>query len=121
MTATKDIKQLISGYRIDARQARLRGDWQRCWQLLEDAHILSQPWAWPHIQVHWSMLVAGSRLRDIREVRGQILRLIVGGPASAIGKYPLGNTGRARVSAVQPMPIRSDLAEVLKQAGQRTE
>lgn len=121
MTSTKDIKQLISGYRIDARQARLRGDWQRCWQLLEDAHVLSQPWAWPHIQVHGSMLAAGWLSRDVREVHGQILRLVVGGPASAIGKYPAGNIGRARVSPVQPMPIRSDLAEVLKQAGQRTD
>ena len=119
MTSTKNIKQLISVYRIDARQSRLRGDWQRCWQLLEDAHVLSQPWAWPHIQVHGSMLVAGWRLRDAREVCGQILRLVVGGPASAVGRYPVGNTGRARIPATQPMPIAGELAEVLQRAGQR--
>lgn len=121
MTSTQEVKQLISVCRNDAKEARLRGDWQRCWQLLEDAHVLSQPWAWPHIQVHGSMLVAGWRSKDMREVQGQILRLVVGGPASTIGKYPVGNIGRARVSAVQPMHIRSDLAEILRQAGQRTD
>lgn len=43
----------------------------------------------------------------------------MGGPASAIGKYPLGNTGRARVSATQPMQIAGELAEVLQRAGRR--
>lgn len=102
--------------RRNAATARRRGEWAHCWQLLEDAHVLSQPWAWPHIQVHASMLAAGWKSRDSREVRGQLLRLVVGGPASAIGRYPVGNTGRARVSALQPMPIRADLAELLRAA-----
>ncbi|MGA0863175.1 MAG: DUF3703 domain-containing protein, partial [Ilumatobacteraceae bacterium] len=57
------------------------------------------------------------RARDSREVRGQLLRLLVGGPASAVGRYPSGNTGRAQVSAIQPMPMRADLAEMLARAG----
>ena len=35
------------------------------------------------------------------------------GPGSATGRYPLGNTGRANVSATKPMPIPDDLAELL--------
>ena len=121
MTKTNlEIKGIISHCRAAAKEARKSGDWMRCWQLLEDAHVLSQPWAWVHIQVHASMLVAGLKARDVVEVRGQMLRLIVGGPASALGKYPVGNTGRARVSAIRPMPVRSDLAEILTDAGQRT-
>jgi len=44
----------------------------------------------------------------------------VAGPGSLSGRYPTGNTGRARVPATQPMPIRSDLAKMLEQADQRT-
>ena len=117
----REITAIITSMRADARAARRRGDWVRCWQLLEDAHVLSQPWAWPHIQVHASMLVSGWTARDAVEVRGQVLRLLVGGPSSAIGRYPVGNTGRARVRATQPMPVRADLATVLERAGQPSE
>lgn len=110
------IRERIDGNLSEARSARRRGDWDRCWQLLEDAHVLSQPWAWPHVRVHGAMLVAGFAGWDAREVRGQLLRLVVAGPGSAVGKYPVGNTGRARVSALQPMPIRPDLAEILDRA-----
>lgn len=113
-----EIKEIIDGNLAAAKEARQRADWVECWQLLEDAHVLSQPWVWPHVRVHGSMLVTGWKARDVREVRGQILRLLAGGPASAVGRYPVGNTGRARVSATQPMPVRPDLAEILTKAGQ---
>lgn len=113
-----EIKEIIDGNLAAAKEARQRADWVECWQLLEDAHVLSQPWAWPHVRVHGSMLVTGWKARDVREVRGQLLRLLAGGPASAVGRYPVGNTGRARVSAIQPMPVRPDLAEILTKAGQ---
>jgi hypothetical protein len=118
-TMTSTIRRRIAEDRSAARHARRHGDWSRCWQLLEDAHVLSQPWAWPHVQVHASMLLAGWKARDVVEVRGQLLRLLVGGPASGIGRYPVGNTGRARVPATMPMPVRSDLARMLMEAGQR--
>ncbi len=117
---TLEIRDTINRNIVDARNARKHGQWDVCWLLLEDAHVLSQPWAWPHIRVHGSMLAAGWQSRDSREVRGQLLRLFVGGPASVVGRYPTGNTGRARVPATQPMPIRSHLAIMLEQAGQRT-
>lgn len=116
-TMTTEIRDVIHANFAEARRARRDGDWDRCWTLLEDAHVLSQPWAWPHMRVHAAMLVTGWRARDHREVRGQMIRLLVGGPASALGRYPTGNTGRARVSAIQPMPIRPDLAEMLVRAG----
>ena len=58
-------------------------------------------------------LGAGLRRRDRREVVGQLVRLLVAGPGSAVGRYPLGNTGGANVSAVTPMPIPADLQAVL--------
>jgi len=50
-------------------------------------------------------------VRDPREVLGQLIRLAVAGVGSAIGRYPAGNTGRARVSLLAPMPVPADLAE----------
>lgn len=114
---TDEIRERIDSHLVEAKDSRHRGDWDRCWQLLEDAHVLSQPWARAHTRVHVAMLAAGWRARDGREVWGQIVRLLVGGPASAVGRYPTGNTGRARVPATRPMPIRSDLADVLRRAG----
>ncbi len=121
MTKVNDeIKDRIARDLLEAKAARRRGDWARCWQLLEDAHVLSQPWAWPHVRVHTAMLATGLHARDMAEVGGQILRLLVGGPASALGRYPVGNTGRARIPATRPMPIRPELAELLERSARRT-
>jgi hypothetical protein len=116
---TDEVRDRINSHLVEATGCRGRGDWARCWQLLEDAHVLSQPWAWQHVRVHAAMFATGWQGRDRREVHGQLLRLLVGGTASAFGRYPTGNTGRARVPATRPMPMRSDLAEILTRAGQR--
>jgi hypothetical protein len=97
-----------------ARVAARAGDEATAWVLLEDAHVLSQPWAWPHIKVHGAMLVLGWRTRDSREVRGQLLRIVVAGPGSLTGRYPEGNTGRAAVPATRPMPVPADLRSLLE-------
>ena len=117
---TEEIRTRLQQNLIESRQARRSKDFDRCWALLEDAHVLSQPWAWLHVRVHGSMFVAAVVQRDVREVRGQLSRIAVAGPGSLSGRYPTGNTGRARVPATQPMPIRSDLAKMLEQADQRT-
>lgn len=83
------------------------------WDHLERAHILSQPWAWPHVRVHGLMLRQGLRERDRSEAIGQVVRLIVAGPGSLAGRYPTGNSGRATVPMMQPAPMPPDLAAVL--------
>lgn len=83
------------------------------WTALEDAHVLSQPWAWTHTRVHWAMLIHARRSRDGREALGQLNRLLLAALGSLSGRYPAGNTGRANVSAFQPMSIRDDLATLL--------
>jgi len=116
---TEEIRTRLQANLIDSRQARKSKDFDRCWSLLEDAHVLSQPWAWLHVRVHGSMFVTAMVQRDVREVRGQVSRIAVAGPGSLSGRYPTGNTGRARVPATQPMPIAGELAELLQRAGQR--
>ena len=83
------------------------------WSSLETAHVLAQPWAGAHVRTHWRMLRRGVRERDLREVVGQLARLVVAGPGSLTDRYPVGNTGRARVPATKPMPVPPDLAALL--------
>jgi hypothetical protein len=59
------------------------------------------------------MLGAAGRRRDGREVAGQLLRLALAVPGSLTGRYPIGNTGGADVSAFRPMPIPEDLRALL--------
>ena len=102
--------------RAAARKARELGDGASEWRHLERAHILSQPMAVLHVRTHVAMLGAGIRRRDRREIVGQLLRLVVAGPGSLTGRYPVGNTGGADVNALTPMPIPDDLVAVLSAA-----
>jgi hypothetical protein len=86
------------------------------WRPLERAHILSQPWPWPHTVVHWRMLRLAVGQRNRREALGQVLRLVVAAPGSVSGRYPKGNTGRAAVGLLEPMPVPDDLAQILGSA-----
>lgn len=59
------------------------------------------------------MLRRAVREHDRIEATGQIIRLLVAGPGSALGRHPEGNTCRARVPLTQPMAIPDDLATTL--------
>jgi Protein of unknown function (DUF3703) len=101
-----------------ARSARAANDLAAEWRHLERAHILSQPTAGAHVRTHVAMLGSAVRRRDLREAGGQVFRLIVAGPGSLTGRYPVGNTGGADVSAFKPMEIPEDLRAVLESARQ---
>lgn len=96
------------------RNEMARGNLQVAWRHLERAHILGQPWPREHTHVHWIMLRFGFRIKSMREVIGQIPRLLVGGIKSFVGKIPVGNTGGANVPPLQPMEIPPDLDALLK-------
>jgi hypothetical protein len=96
-----------------ARAARSSGDASAEWTHLERAHILSQPMAGAHVRTHVAMFAAALRRRDRHELIGQLFRMIVAAPGSVTGKYPVGNTGGADVSAFAPMPIPDDLRPLL--------
>ena len=102
--------------RTAARTARQRTDAEDEWRHLERAHVLSQPMAGPHVRTHIAMLGYGLRHRDGREIVGQLVRLVVAAPGTWTGRYPVGNTGGANVSALKPMPIPDDLQAVLNAA-----
>ncbi len=79
------------------------------WAHLERAHIVSQPLAGLHVRTHGAMFGAALRRRDGRELVGQAFRLVVAGPGSLTGRYPVGNTGGANVSAFEAMDLPADL------------
>jgi hypothetical protein len=100
-----------------ARSARSTGDMKAEWAHLERAHILSQPMAGPHVRTHVAMFAVALRRRDRHEIIGQVFRIIVAAPGSITGKYPVGNTGGADVSAFEPMSIPDDLRPLLPDIG----
>lgn len=83
------------------------------WRHLERAHILAQPSPLEHTSVHWNMLCFGFKIKNLKEVTGQIPRLLFGGVKSFVGHIPVGNTGGADVPPLLPMEIPKDLAEII--------
>lgn len=107
---------LRSAYRAEllaASGAIAGGDTESAFRHLGRAHIISQRYTWQHVHVHWLMLKLGASTGDWREVLGQLSRIIAATFFSRIW-VPVGNTGRADVSAMRPMPIPEDLRVLLE-------
>ena len=88
-------------------------DVARAWHHLERAHILAQIDLGPHCHSHWRMLRLALHTRDWREVLGQLGRLALAPLGNLSGRLPVGNTGRANVSAFAPMKIPPDLQAII--------
>jgi hypothetical protein len=102
---------------LDAyRKALDKKYYPESWRHLERAHILGQPYPYQHTAVHWKMFLFGVRLKNWKEVLGQIPRLFAGGVKSFVGHIPVGNTGGANVPPLQPMEIPEDLMAMIKRA-----
>ena len=96
--------------------AEAAGDLRKAWRHLERAHILGQRWPREHNAVHWRMLLFGIRIKDRREIIGQLPRLVFGGVKSFVGSVPLGNTGGANVPPLRSMAVPKDLGRLLEGA-----
>ncbi len=107
---------LHESYLAELAAAEAATDSERAFRHLARAHILSQRFTWRHVSVHWRMLKLGASLRDWREVLGQMTRILAAALFSRIW-VPIGNTGRADVSAMKPMPIPQDLRALLENSG----
>ena len=81
---------------------------------LEDAHVIGQHSTYHHTRVHYEMLKFGIKRRDLKEVFGQIFRLVGALTKTAIGLLPDGNTGGANVSPFKPMPISPENKAILE-------
>lgn len=116
MTGLKMPEPVRAAYAAEMRAARGSADTAVRWRHLERAHILSQPWPWPHTRNHLAMLALALAEGDRREAVGQLVRIIVAAPGSVAGRYPHGNTGRTGAGLTRPMPVPADLATLLQTA-----
>jgi len=112
----RDASEAYSTEVASALQARKRGDGPRAFFHLERAHILGQRSTLKHVYAHWLMLVVALSQHDFREGLGQIPRLLAALLFSRVW-VPLGNTGRARVGALTPMPVPADLSHLVAGSG----
>ena len=95
-----------------SRAARDAGDLERAFHHLERAHILGQRKTWLHLRSHVGMLGIAWQRRDLREIPGQLIRIVAAALFSRLW-VPVGNTGGANVSAMRPMPVPPDLQAIL--------
>ena len=113
---TPQFRQACEAELTAARRATLEGNFERAFEHLGRAHILSQRFTWRHVHVHWLMLKLGASMRDWPEILGQLSRIVAAAIFSRIW-VPIGNTGRANVSALKPMPIPDDLRTLMETKG----
>jgi hypothetical protein len=109
----KDLKEFYINELNQYRSAMVDGDLTKAWYHLEHSHILGQSYPIEHTYTHWLMLKFGVRQKNLKEVVGQLIRLLVGGWKSFIDRVPLGNTGGSNVPPLKKMDLPSDLAHVL--------
>ncbi|NBW78566.1 MAG: DUF3703 domain-containing protein [Betaproteobacteria bacterium] len=100
--------RLIARYQDDVHAP----DDQR-WLLLEAAHIVGQTRLGPHWQVHCLMLSLAWEKRMPREVLGQLFRLALVPLGHLFKRLPIGNSGRANISAFRTMTPSTEVLQVI--------
>ena len=107
------LRSAYEGELAAAEAAAAAGNADGAFDHLARAHILSQRHTLQHVYIHWMMLRLGASVGAWREVLGQASRIVAAALFSRIW-IPEGNTGRANVSALKPMPIPDDLRAILE-------
>jgi hypothetical protein len=79
-----------------AELAKAKG-YEEALRLLEEAHLLAQSKSWPHFYVHWKMFLLALEFKVWKEAIGQIPRLLLAVPGSALGRAPRGNVGSTKM------------------------
>lgn len=98
-------------------KAMLQNDLAEAWRQLERSHVIGQAYPYQHSLVHWKMLVFGCKIKSVKEILGQIPRLLVGGVKSFVGTIPVGNTGGTNVPPMRSMPIQEEIKTIFIEAG----
>jgi hypothetical protein len=108
------LKERINEEIYQATSAELAGDLATAFNHLERAHVLGQASTYQHTRIHWRMFKLGLKMRSVREVWGQIIRMIGAATKTPFGIYPTGNTGGANVWFFKRMPITEDLRKIME-------
>ena len=115
-TFTQRIAPHVEATLADARRARAAGDAQLEFTHLERAHVMGQASTYWHVKVHILMMGWAIRNHSLRELRGQLIRIVGAATKTAFGLVPNGNTGGANVSPFKSMPIAPDVAALIEKA-----
>src|SRR5690554_7252255 len=113
---SKQVAPYVESELASAEQARSAGDPQKEFSHFERAHVLGQESTYWHVKVHVLMLAWATRNLSIREVLGQLFRIVGAATKTVIGLVPQGNTGGANVSPFRKMPIKPELATLIRDA-----
>lgn len=115
-TTASGLKQVFESYLEQSRAHGRAGRPDAAWACLEAAHVLGQRATRLHVRAHASMFSMAWRDKDLREIVGQLSRIVTAALFTRIW-VPQGNTGGSDVSPLKSMPIPDDLQELLAQFG----
>jgi hypothetical protein len=99
----------LSSYQENKKNKNL----DAAWISLERAHIFSQYYWRQHFYVHFVMLIYALQTLNLKEIIGQLPRMILAIPGSVSKNAPLGNTGRSNISMFKAQDIHSDVIDML--------
>lgn len=99
-----------------AKTAIVAQDFETAWIVLQRAHMLGQRDAIAHTIAHWNMLKLAWKQRDLREVMGQLMPVLLAVPLTLLyGQIRSLRGGRANVSDSERMAISQDIQQILNQ------
>lgn len=113
---TKNIRPFVLEEIREAVAEQHAGNAEKSFSHLENAHILGQESTYLHVLVHVRMARWAVRQKDLKELTGQILRIVGAATKTAIGLVPIGNTGGANISPFKPLPLREEHSRLIAQA-----
>jgi hypothetical protein len=93
--------------------ASQRGDVGQSWNHLQRIHIVSQYNIYDHVWSHFIMLRYATQIRFVKEMFGQMIRLILAPLGNLTGRIPFGNRGTSDVSPFLRETIPNDLKEFI--------
>lgn len=89
------------------------GDVGQSWHRLQRIHIVSQHNIYYHVWSHFIMLRYAIQIRSVKEVFGQMIRLMLAPLGNLTGRIPFGNRGTSDVSPFLIETIPNDLKEFI--------
>ncbi|MEQ8205246.1 MAG: DUF3703 domain-containing protein [Woeseia sp.] len=116
MSFSRNIQPFVESELHAAAGLLEQGEAEAAFKHLESAHVLGQASTRWHTLVHVRMLQWAIKRRDVREIAGQLLRIVGAATKTAIGLVPHGNTGGAKVNPFKAMPISEAHREILTRA-----
>ena len=78
--------------------------------------MLGQASTAQHVRVHWAMFLWAWRQSAAAEAFGQAARIAVAALKTWLGWVPSGNTGGTNVHGFKPMPVPTDLQQLIDAA-----